>query len=172
MNMIMELLAELRTLIARHAGGEAASQALPDIVLANFSEPTLPRGYVGDPIFGLVAQGAKRAVLGDRVFDYSAGKYLIIGIELPMVANVVQASVEEPCLGLGLTLKPFAVASLLLESGAGGDRRPLPSIAVSDAGPDLLDPIVRLLRLLDRARRYVGAWPCRRAGNPVAAHQG
>jgi AraC-like DNA-binding protein len=150
MNMIMEPLAELRTLIARHAGGEAARKALSDIVLANFSEPTLPRGYVGDPIFGLVAQGAKRAVLGDRVFDYAAGKYLIVGIELPMVANVVQASVEEPCLGLGLTLNPFAVASLLLESGAGGDRRAPPGIAVSDAGPDLLDPIVRLLRLLDR----------------------
>jgi len=56
MNMIMELLAELRTLIARHAGGEAARKALPDIVLATSSEPTLPHGYVGDPIFGLVAQ--------------------------------------------------------------------------------------------------------------------
>ena len=150
MDVIMELLAELRTLIARHAGGEAARKALPDIVLANFSEPTPPLGYVAGPIFALVAQGAKRAVLGDRVFDYPAGKYLIVGIELPMVANVVQASVEEPFLGLGLTLKPFAVASLLLESGACGDRRAPPGIAVSDAGPDLLDPIVRLLRLLDQ----------------------
>jgi AraC-like DNA-binding protein len=146
----MELLAELRTLIARHAEGEAARQALPGIVLANISEPTPPLGYVADPKFALVAQGAKRAVLGDRVFDYPAGKYLIVGIELPMVANVVQANVEEPFLGLGLTLKPFAVASLLLESGACGDRRAPPGIAVSDAGPDLLDPIVRLLRLLDR----------------------
>src|SRR5258708_33610211 len=126
--MIRELLADLRTRIARHAGGEPARKALPDIVLANLSEPTLPLGYVGDPIFGLVAQGAKRAVLGDRVFDYAAGKYLIVGIELPMVANVLQASVEEPCLGLGLTLKPFAVATLLLESGAGGDWRALPAL--------------------------------------------
>jgi AraC-type transcriptional regulator N-terminus len=42
------------------------------------------------------SQEAKRAVLGDRVFDYPAGKYLILGIELPMVANVVQASFDEP----------------------------------------------------------------------------
>jgi transcriptional regulator GlxA family with amidase domain len=47
-------------------------------------------------------------------------------------------------------LKPFAVASLLLESGTVGDRSARPGIAASDAGPDLLDPIVRLLRLLDR----------------------
>jgi AraC-like DNA-binding protein len=150
MNMIMELLTELRTLIARHAESEAARQALPGIVLAKMHEPTEPLSYVPDPTFALVAQGAKRAVLGDRVFDYPAGKYLILGIELPMVANVVQASCDEPLLGLGLPLKPFAVASLLLESGAGGDRRAPPGIAVSDAGPELLDPIVRLLRLLDR----------------------
>ena len=74
-------------------------------MLANFSEPTPPLGCVADPTFALVAQGAKRAVLGDRVFDYPAGKYLIVGIELPIVANVVQASVDEPFLGLGLTLK-------------------------------------------------------------------
>jgi AraC-like DNA-binding protein len=147
---IMDLLAELRMLIARHAESEAARQALPGIVLAKLSEPTPSLGYVPDPTFALVAQGAKRAVLGGRVFDYAAGKYLIVGVELPMVANVVQASVDEPFLGLGLTLKPFAVASLLLESGASGDRRAPPGIAVSDAGPDLLDPIVRLLRLLDR----------------------
>jgi hypothetical protein len=30
---------------------------------------------VGDPIFGLVAQGAKRAVLGDRVFDYAVDRF-------------------------------------------------------------------------------------------------
>jgi AraC-like DNA-binding protein len=150
MNTVMELLAELRTLIAHHAEGDASRHALPGIALAKMSEPTPPLGYVAGPIFALVAQGAKRAVLGDRVFDYPAGKYLIVGIELPMIANVVQASADEPFLGLGLPLKPFAVASLLLESRVDGDRHAPPGIAVSDAGPDLLDPIVRLLRLLDR----------------------
>ncbi len=146
----MELLAELRTLIARHAASETARQALPGIVLASLSEPTPPLDHVAGPMLALVAQGAKRAVLGDRVFDYHAGKYLIVGIDLPMVANVVQASAGKPFLGLGLALKPFAVASLLLESGIRGDKSAPPGIAVTDAGPDLLDPLVRLVRLLDR----------------------
>jgi AraC-like DNA-binding protein len=146
----MELLAELCTLIARHAQSEAARQALPGITLASLSQPTLPLGHVPDPTFALVARGAKRAILGDHVFDYCAGQYLIVGIELPLVANVVRASVGCPFLGFGLALKPVAVANLLLETGVDGDRRTPPGIAVSDAGPDLLDPIVRLLRLLDR----------------------
>jgi AraC-like DNA-binding protein len=146
----MEPLAELRTLIARHAGSDSIRHVLPGVVLASYSEPTQPLGYVANPAFAAVAQGAKRAVLGDRVFDYAAGKYLIVGIALPMVGNVVQGSVDEPFLGFGLILQPFAIANLLLETGAGEDRHAPSGIAVSDAGPDLVDPIVRLLRLLDR----------------------
>ena len=150
MNMIMELLTELRTLIARHAESEAARQALPGIVLAKMHEPTEPLSYVPDPTFALVAQGAKRAVLGDKVFDYATGQYLIVAIDLPLVANLLRASVEEPFLGLGLTLKPAVIASLLLEHGSGDVHGEPPGIAVSEASPDLLDPIVRLLRLLER----------------------
>jgi hypothetical protein len=47
--MIMELLAELRTLIARHAGGQAARQALPDIVLANLANPRCHTVMLGIP---------------------------------------------------------------------------------------------------------------------------
>jgi transcriptional regulator GlxA family with amidase domain len=63
----------------------------------------------------------------------------------------MQASATEPFLGLGLRLKPDAIAALLLETGA--PRKPKtepPGIAVSDLTDDLIDPVVRLLRLLDR----------------------
>jgi AraC-like DNA-binding protein len=147
----MEPLAELRTLIARHAGAATVREMLPGIILANYIEPTQPLGYFANPAFALVAQGAKRAVLGHRVFDYAAGQYLIVGIELPVVGHVVQASVDEPFLGFGLVFKPSAVASLLLETGADQDRHAPAGIALSEAGRDLLDPVIRLLRLLDRA---------------------
>jgi transcriptional regulator GlxA family with amidase domain len=50
-----------------------------------------------------------------------------------------------------VTLRPEAIASLLLESGgprAIGDDRP--GIAISDLSSDLVESVVRLLRLLDR----------------------
>ena len=92
--MIMELLAELRALIARHAGGEAARQALPDIVLASFSEPTLPLGYVGDPIFALVAQGAKRAVLGVGTMGQPMAGKLLDGGHSLIVFDINEAAME------------------------------------------------------------------------------
>ena len=54
-------------------------------------------------------------------------------------------------MGCALTLRPEAIASLLLEAGTSrtaGDERP--AIAVSELSSDLADCVVRLLRLLDR----------------------
>ncbi len=101
---------------------------------------------VTHPVVALVAQGAKRTVLADQVLTYGAGEYLIVSTELPVTAHVTAA----PYLVVGLTLRPATIAGLLLESPL--DRRPpdRPGIAVSRVTADLLDPIVRLLRLLDR----------------------
>ena len=99
----------------------------------------------------VVAQGAKRVVLGNQVFDYAAGQYLIFSVDLPLSGSVVQASATEPFLGFGLKLKPDVIAALLLETSAPRKTEP-PGIAVSDLTDDLLDPIVRLLRLLDRPK--------------------
>jgi hypothetical protein len=101
----------------------------------------------------VVAQGAKRVVLGNQVlvFDYAAGQYLIFSVDLPLSGSVVQASATEPF--LGLKLKPDVIAALLLETSAPRKAKTEPpGIAVSDLTDDLLDPIVWLLRLLDRPK--------------------
>ena len=49
-----------------------------------------------------------------------------------------------------MTLKPAALAPLLLETASTAKPPAFSGLAVSNATPELLDPIVRLLRLLDR----------------------
>jgi AraC-like DNA-binding protein len=144
---------ELRVLIARHAGPTQARRPLPNVIVVASNLPTPPSASMAEPAFGLVAQGAKRVVLGNRVFDYAAGQYLIFSVDLPLSGHVVQASATEAFLGFGLTLKPAAIAALLLETDAprkAKTKTEPPGIAVSDLTDDLLDPIVRLFRLLDR----------------------
>ena len=102
-------------------------------------------------MFALVAQGTKHVGLGDRIFDYSTGQYLIVSVDLPLEAHVAEATPETPYLGLGFTLRPEAIASLLLEVGTEQSARSdPPGIATSDLTDDLVDAVVRLLRLLDR----------------------
>ena len=67
------------------------------------------------PVFALIAQGAKYAVLGERVFSYGAGQFVVASTELPVIAHVSEASPATPYLVLGLALRPPLIAELLLD---------------------------------------------------------
>ncbi|MFG2937177.1 AraC family transcriptional regulator N-terminal domain-containing protein [Streptomyces sp. NPDC048282] len=149
---------ELRTLIDRHAPrGADVVPAIDGLMLTRAERPTGPRSGITDPVFALPAQGAKRLTLGGRIYDYEAGQYLVVSVDLPVSGHCTRATPEEPFLGFGLRLRPARLAALLLESGidpqAGAARRrtdDLPALAVGEAGADLVDAVVRMVRLLDR----------------------
>ncbi|GAA5186927.1 AraC family transcriptional regulator [Rugosimonospora acidiphila] len=150
-------LAELRSLIARHAEGRYRRTRLPGLMIMASPAPTEPLSAVSQPSFAIVAQGVKRTILSDRVFDYGPGQYAVISLDLPVTGHVLRAGPGQPFLGMGLTLNPASIAALLLGPGAGtgtatttGAADSTAGIAVSDAGGDLLESSVRLLRLLDR----------------------
>ncbi|WP_327368622.1 AraC family transcriptional regulator [Streptomyces sp. NBC_01217] len=151
------LLDELRTLITRHAhdGGTAA---LDGVLVSLVTEPAPPATSTTGTVLALIAQGAKSLALGDRIYEYRAGQYLVASVDLPVTGQFTEASPAEPALGFGLVLRPSVIAELLLDPAAGDFRRvgrgvAAPSgIAVSDASDELIDAAVRMLRLLDRPR--------------------
>jgi AraC-like DNA-binding protein len=145
----MRQLDELRTLIARHAAGRYRQTRLPGVVVMESHAPTEPLTAVTRPSFAIVAQGVKRTILGEQIFDYGPGQYVVISLDLPVTGHVLRAGPDEPFLGMGLTLEPATIAALLLDAPTAA-RADASGIAVSDATDDLLDPVVRLLRLLDR----------------------
>jgi AraC-like DNA-binding protein len=142
-------LPELRRLIARLAAGSPTARWIDDVAVFATAHVTAPLGNVARPAMALVAQGAKRSVLGDRAYDYAAGQFLVVTVDLPLTSQISAATADEPFLAFSLPLDPSAIAQLLLESrlpeprldGPGG-----PAISVSDAGPELIDAVVRLLR--------------------------
>jgi AraC-like DNA-binding protein len=123
----------------------------PSFRLARSSRPTAPVHDVYEPAFCFVAQGSKQALLGDEVFRYDPGHYLIFTVDLPLVFQVEEASKKRPYLGLRINLDPSLVAAVMMESGVEikkGDA----SAKALDVGPtdaNLLDALVRLVRLLD-----------------------
>jgi AraC-like DNA-binding protein len=147
------LIEELRRLIAVHAG--RGGTPIDGLFLASVDAPTAPMSSIASPILAVVAQGAKRLVFDDRVYDYGAGDYLVVTVDLPVSGQFIEASKARPFLGIGLDLRPDVVASLLLQMSherlrsADLPSAGAPPLAVSQAPADLLDAIVRLLRLLD-----------------------
>jgi AraC-like DNA-binding protein len=149
----METLPEICSLIRRHAGPGKITSALtgiPGLKVNAASVTTQPTNHMYQPVFGLVAQGAKSIVLGDKAFDYGAGQYLVVSVDLPITSHINVASEREPFLSMGLVLRPATIATLVLETAA-SDRPAIdPSgMGVSKAPDELLDAVVRLLRLLD-----------------------
>ncbi|WP_432894059.1 AraC family transcriptional regulator N-terminal domain-containing protein [Kribbella sp. CA-245084] len=139
-----QALAELRELIVGAVGREGAIDGL---LLSVVDAPTPPTAGLASPTFALVAQGRKRLALGEQVFEYGAGDYVIVSVDLPVTGHFVEASKDAPCLGVGLELRPESIASLLLDASEkpGGAVR---GLTVDHAPAELVDAMIRLLRLV------------------------
>ncbi|GIF75073.1 AraC family transcriptional regulator [Asanoa siamensis] len=143
---------ELRALLARHARPDWTTD-IDGVLISKVDRSLPPSPSMSGTVLALIAQGAKRLSLGDRVHEYAAGQYLVASVDLPVTGHFVGATVASPALGFGLVLRPDEIADLLV--GAGPGEVPAaapPGIAVSDASAELVDAVVRLLRLLDQPR--------------------
>jgi AraC-like DNA-binding protein len=154
-------LADLRDRIAALTAGHTRPRTIDGVQVYATTRTTAPIGSVAEPVVALVAQGAKRTLLGDRAFGYAAGQFLVVTIDLPLTGHITAASDEEPFLGASLRLDPAVIAQLLLEShldagmpaaggtgpGGAGLNTGGPALAVSEADPGLIDSFARLLAL-------------------------
>ncbi|MFI6060947.1 AraC family transcriptional regulator N-terminal domain-containing protein [Streptomyces sp. NPDC051286] len=147
------LLDELRTLLARHARADGTT-AIENVLIGR-EKSQAPHAAMTGTVMALIAQGAKRLALGEYVYEYRAGQYLVASVDLPVTGHFTQATPARPALGLGLLLRPSDIAEMVLQAPPGSlppNGTAPPAIAVSDASDELLDAAVRLLRLLDQPR--------------------
>lgn len=142
---------ELIERIARALPEDGALDPFPGFRLARSSKLTEPVHAVYQPAFCFVAQGRKQALLGEQVFQYDPGHYLIYTVDLPLVFQVKEASKERPYLGLRLNLDPALVASVMMESGIEPKKghAGMKAMDVGATDANLLDAALRLVRLLD-----------------------
>ncbi|HET6298070.1 MAG TPA: AraC family transcriptional regulator [Kribbella sp.] len=146
----VDLLDELRTLITRHAVGQRGpSRRLIDgVQVSRVEEPSGPTAGVLQPSVTIVASGIKQTFLNGVGYEYRAGQFLVTSLDLPVIGQALKASPDEPFVVVSIRLDPMEIAPLLLETPA---RPPqYGGLVVSDATPELLDPVVRLLRIVDR----------------------
>ncbi|MBE1878540.1 AraC family transcriptional regulator [Myceligenerans pegani] len=142
-------LSELRGLLARHAR-TGQTTVMDGVRLCRFDRPAAPATSMSGTSLAIVAEGGKRLALGNQMHDYGPGQYLVTSADLPVTGQVLDSA--GPTLGFGMTLEPAELTDLILDA----DLPPRPAgtrvIAVSDAPDELLDAVVRLLRLLDRPK--------------------
>lgn len=127
---------------------------LPGLFLAVARAPTGPIHGVYQPSLCIVLQGAKVSQLGGRSYRYDEGKCLITSLDVPIRAEIVDASADAPYIAVVVNIDPAVVAELLLESARGDAlSAPVPAaLSVHPLSGDLVDPLERLLALAERPR--------------------
>ena len=130
---------------------ERYDTAVPGFSLFRREEPTAPAGGMYEPSICIVAQGAKRVILGDDTYVYDAQHYLITSVHLPTVVQILEASREKPCLGLMLKLDPRELSQLMADSDLPPPRTQQSSrgMATGKMTLPLLTAFQRLIDLLD-----------------------
>ena len=144
-------IAALRGRIARLTEKEELhTTAVPGLSLFRREEPTEPISGMYEPSVCLVAQGAKRVLLGDDTYLYDAHHYLITSVHLPTIVQIIEASREKPYLGLRLKFDLREVSQLMVDSNL-PQARPQQSsrgMATSEITLPLLNAFQRLIDLL------------------------
>jgi AraC-like DNA-binding protein len=142
---------ELAERIARALPDDGSAQPLPGFYLYRSSVPLQPIHGVTEPSVCVIAQGSKEILFGDSRYQYDPLNYLLCTIELPSVRRVLEASKEHPYLSLRLELPPAVVGSVMVEAGHTAPPGPSDAraISVSPVDANLLDAVVRLVRLVD-----------------------
>jgi len=142
---------ELAQRISHAIPEDGAIEPLKGLHLNRSSTPTEGLHGVTKPSFCVIAQGSKEILLGDSRYRYDPAHYLLATVELPVVGQVLEASVDRPYLSLRLELDPALVGSVMVEAGhlSSGNQGDVRAIDVSPLDANLLDTVVRLARLLD-----------------------
>ena len=129
---------------------------IPFLSIIKSSKPTPVRQGVLMPSFCVVVQGTKKFYLGREIVRYGAGNYLAALIDMPSAGQIVGATKAEPYLGIRMDLTQEETASVAMDAKLNMNARPgvkrSAGAFVGRTDPDVLEALVRLLRLLDRPR--------------------
>ncbi len=143
--------------IAAHTNPEPGHQpystAIDGLTLVRSDGLMPPMPLIYKPAICLVAQGAKTGTFGSRRFIYRTGQALVVGIEMPGIGVVSEASFEVPYLGAIVEFDLTVMREVL-----NGLEQLAPShdvsggVFVADIDSRISDCVRRLVQLLDAPR--------------------
>ncbi len=128
---------------------------IPGLALTRYDENTSAIRCFYHPMVALVVQGFKRSMIGDHEANYGKNHCVVVGIDMPGVFHVTEASPQAPFLSLSVKLDRHIISQLITElpTIVTESTASLNPIVISKAGEELLDAFKRLVSLLDTPSR-------------------
>lgn len=145
--------AELAALIERHTSSEKSGYyptAIDPLVFVRCDTSKTIQD-VSEPLFAIVVQGEKKLSLSEELFQYGAAQYLVTSVDLPLSVCMIEATPDQPYLGLKLNLDPAQLCEIIVQTNSGINTKEnsVRGLCISDASPSLIDCAIRLTKLLD-----------------------
>ncbi|MFO1105884.1 MAG: AraC family transcriptional regulator [Amaricoccus sp.] len=149
---------ELRARVATACPEGQRATSIPRLGLMRSDAPTVFGPGFYQPVVCFAAQGRKQISVAGRDYAYDSEHYLAVALDLPVMARITEASPEAPYLVIRLSLDPGLLAGLMLDMpGAAGLRSP--GLGIGRMEPDLLDAVLRMVRLIDRPEEAAALAP-------------
>lgn len=129
------------------------SSPIPGFRMYRRNEISQLNRYTHEPSLCFVVQGSKHILLGTDEYSYDRDSYLITSVDLPIVAQIVEASPEKPYMGFALKLNQKDIAHMLadghLKEAEGEPKSATRAMTVSPVTEPLIDAFLRLIALWD-----------------------
>ncbi len=122
---------------------------MPGVHLMRFGWTSLPLVSTQSPCMAMVLQGAKSIEFGGINLQYGAERYILASIDVPVTSRIVNASKKHPLLAVAVQIDFAELREVIQRCDALPQLSPQPGIEVFEADLELVDAVVRLLRLLD-----------------------
>jgi AraC-like DNA-binding protein len=129
---------------------ELASK-VPSLTLYRNTAPTARNPCTYEPSLLIIPRGKKRIELAKKSYVFGQDKFLLTSVELPIISQVIVASLKAPYLAFFLRLDMGIVRDVLhteeveIPSPPVGTR----GMVLGNATPELLTPCCRMVELLE-----------------------
>ncbi len=130
--------------------GELYTTAISGLSLFRRTEPTEPLNIIYEPSLCVIAQGEKSISLNEDTFIYNANNYLLTSVHVPIIAQIIKASPQEPYLGLRIKLNYQEIAKMIMDYNLSISvkHQSINAVATGKMNKTILSTILRIVCLL------------------------
>ncbi|GIO54440.1 MULTISPECIES: AraC family transcriptional regulator [Paenibacillus] len=153
---------ELAGLIKKFTGKDGDHKTLiPSLHLIQDSKAMVPICRIQKPSLCIVAQGEKIIILGNESYKYGVSDYLAVSLDVPISGQVIKPSPEAPFLSIRLDLDAGEIFEIMKETHLFPEsiEHYPKSLFVGKMNINLLDAVIRLVRLLDTPKDILALAP-------------
>jgi AraC-like DNA-binding protein len=140
----------VRTYASAHANADGlALPPIPGLRMMCRDRPSGPMRSMYRPLVCLILQGAKQITAGRTERVYSAGQAVIVGVDIPVVGTVIQASRAQPYLAIAIELDMSIMHSVASQVPGVAANESSPVLSAEELDEEVLMCTSRLMRLID-----------------------